>query len=284
MNPKHQHDYKIVHKKALGQNFIEDENLLEQLVALTDVNSEDTVLEIGAGAGALTKQLLNKAGQVISIEIDDRLLPFLRLLESENSHFHLYHGDILTANIEGLIRPFSKEPVKVIANIPYYITSDIIENLLKNKKLFSGIYLMIQKEVGEKIIAKPKEKGYGPLGIFCQYYSTPQILKEVPAAFFVPPPKVDSVFIAMPFKSKEDFSVDERMHEETFLKVVKGAFVMRRKTLENNLQAAFSFSKDEIREILQKANIKDRARGEECSITDFVNISKTIDLFMKNKQ
>ncbi len=279
MSKKHHYknNYQLAHKKELGQNFIEDEALLNELVALTDITNEDTVFEIGAGAGALTKKLLEAAKQVVCVEVDERLIPFLKLMEERDENLTLYQGDILALDPQRVLAPFTSTNIKVAANIPYYITSDIIDYLLKHRQLFTSIYLMIQKEVGEKIMAGPNEKDYGPLSILCQFYARPRILKVVPAAWFVPAPKVDSVFIALPLKKKNDFTQDEIDREGIFLKVVKSAFLMRRKTLVNNLQAYFSLTKDQAREILAQSGIKEKARGEECSIDDFMNIAKAID-------
>lgn len=266
----------IRHKKELGQNFIENEKILDDLVALAQITSEDSILEIGAGAGTLTKKMAQRAKEVIAVEIDKGLLPILGLIERENDNVSLINGDILSINLGEVLKQFSGEKIKVVANIPYYITNDIIHLLLQYKNHFSSLYLMVQKEVGEKIIAGPKEKGYGPLAILCQYYTRPSIVKTVPAKDFVPAPKVDSVFLAMEVKEEKDFSSDYLRHEKTFLKVVKAAFVMRRKTLENNLQGYFSFSKEEAKELLAKANIKEKARGEECSVDQLMALAIVI--------
>ncbi len=268
---------KHYHKKALGQNFIEDEKLLTQLIALTGLSKEDKILEIGPGLGNLTKKLASKAKKVISIEVDEDLIPVLKLMEEEYPSFTLIHGDVLTIDFLNILTSFQDSSIKVIANIPYYITSEIIHLLLKHKEYFSQIYLMIQKEVAEKIMATSKKKGYGPLSILCQYYCSISIEKMVEASFFIPPPKVDSAFIKMNVKKPEEFPSQWIAHEATFLKVVKGAFLMRRKTLANNLQSSFSFSKERVRELLEKSNIKEKARGEECTMEDFMNLAIFID-------
>ena len=271
------------HKKELGQNFIEDKALLEELVNLAEVSLQDEIIEIGPGSGNMTVLLAQKGKKVVAIEVDNRLIPFLQLKESQYPNLKVIHGDVLSLDFQEILSVFQEEKIKVVANIPYYITKEILQLLLQHRKNISSAYLMVQKEVGEKLKAEPTEKPYGPTAILYQYYCEVAILKEIPADFFIPPPKVDSVFIKMKFKNEEDFSPVEKNHEKTFLTLVKGVFQMRRKTLENNIASVFSFSKEEGKEILEKAQIKPKARGEELSIVELLTVAQTIDTFKKNK-
>jgi len=272
-NKKHHGEFH--HKHSLGQNFIEDEALLNQLADLSLVGKEDCVLEIGPGFGALTKPLAQRAKKIVSLEIDHTLIPILSVALEHFENAVVIEGDVMKTDLGRLVSDVFKDEssVRVAANLPYYITSDVLMKLLFELPQAKSIAVMIQKEVGDKILSCPGDDGYGPLAILCQYYCEVSRALDVPAACFTPPPKVDSSFMLLVRRKASPFpETDERV----LLKLIKAAFVMRRKTLLNNLISGFSLSREEACLCLEKAGLPAQIRAEMLAIEDFCRLAKIL--------
>lgn len=259
------------HKRSLGQNFLTDEALFEQLVDLSGVGPEDSVLEIGAGAGGMTEVLSRRCKKVISIEIDDALLPILGVVLQRCGNVRLVHGDVMKLNLPEMTKELG--PFHVVANIPYYLTTDLMTLLFTSGMPIESISVMVQKEAAEKICARPGQDGYGMLSVRGQYAFAPEIALDVPACLFTPPPKVDSAFVVMPRREKPAVSVQD---ENLFFRVAGAAFAMRRKTMENNLIATFRVSREKAGEWMEKSGLERSSRGETMSLADFASLSDTI--------
>lgn len=249
-------------KKYLGQNFLFDPSILHRIVEAADITRNDTVVEIGPGLGTLTKILAGVAKKVIAIELDLELYTKLKE-EIEEMNIELIHGDALKYPYEEL------EPFKVVANIPYYITTPIIFRLIETRKNLKSITLTIQKEVAQRIVGKPNTKDYGVLSIAVQYYGKPELKFIIPKGAFRPVPKVDSAVIHIEILEKPKVIVRD---EKLFFRIVKTAFAQRRKTLSNSLK---SISKD-IKEILINARIEPIRRAETLSIEEFARLAELV--------
>ena len=275
MKPKrHARNGEFHHKHSLGQNFIEDEALLEQLAELSLVTPEDSVLEIGPGFGALTKPLAARCKRIVSLEIDDTLLPILRVALEKCENAEVVLGDVMKTDLAALVREkLGDGPLRVAANLPYYITTDVLTKLLTELPQARSIAVMIQKEVGDKLLSQPGEDGYGPLAILCQYLCEVRRALDVPAACFTPPPKVDSSFMVLERRDAPLCSVHD---EALFMKLIRGAFVMRRKTLVNNLMSAFALSREEASGCLERAQLPAQVRAEALTIGELARLSGEI--------
>ena len=255
------------HKHSLGQNFIEDETLLEQLAELSLVEPEDCILEIGPGLGALTKPLAARCKQIVTLEIDKTLLPILRVTLEKYPNAQVVCGDVIKIDLRQLVaEAFGECSLRVAANLPYYITTDVLNKLLFELPQAKSIAVMIQKEVGDKLLSQPGDDGYGPLAITCQYLCQVRRALDVPAACFTPPPKVDSSFMVLERRVEPLCSVCD---EQLFFKLVKSAFVMRRKTLVNNLMAAFSLPREKAIACIEQAGLSAQVRAEALTIQQF---------------
>ena len=263
---KHKHyTGEFHHKHSLGQNFIEDEALLEQLAEYSLVTPEDCVLEIGPGMGALTKPLASRAKKVVSLEIDQTLLPFLRVALEKHPNAQVVQGDVMKTNLAELTLEHFGEgaSLRVAANLPYYITTDVITKMLRELPQAKSIAVMIQKEVGEKLMSCPGDEGYGPLAILCQYLCHVRCALDVPAACFMPPPTVDSCFMVLERREKPLCDVKD---EALFMRMIKAVFLMRRKTLLNNLISGMGLGRERAQEVLEEAGIEGNVRAEALSI------------------
>lgn len=261
-------EYDIRLKKHLGQNLLIDHGQLERIAASGKLTGEDTVLEIGTGSGLLTKELARLAGKVISFEIDSRILKAADKYLTGTENIKIINGDFLDADLSDLFK--KEKQVKVIANIPYYVTTPIIEKLLENRKYFSMINLLVQSEFAQRMVAHPSTKEYGSFTIFANYYSKPEILFKVPSTAFIPHPEVGSSVISLiPYKD----SPYEVTDEEIFFKVVRASFNQRRKTINKALQA--KFDKDIIASALKMSGIDPAQRGETLSIEEFAALSNS---------
>lgn len=260
-------------KHSLGQNFLEDEALLEQLADLSLVTQEDCVLEIGPGFGALTKPLSRRCKQIVSLEIDKTLIPILNVTLERCDNARVVLGDVMRTNLAALAEEqFGRScSLRVAANLPYYITTDVLTKLLRELPQAKSIAVMIQKEVGDKLMSAPGEEGYGPLAVMCQYTCEVRRALDVPAACFNPPPKVDSSFMVLVRRDAPPYDAGD---EAVFARLVKGAFAMRRKTLLNNLTSCFSFSRDDAAACLEAAGVALQARAEELSIEKLCALSR----------
>jgi 16S rRNA (adenine1518-N6/adenine1519-N6)-dimethyltransferase len=219
--------------------------------------------------GSLTRHLCDRAHRVLSVELDERLIPLLSAYMEGRNTFTLVQGDVLKLNLPELTRDL-RRPFCVVANIPYYITTPLIELFLGRQLPLRTLALMVQREVAEKVTAAPGEEGWGPLAVRCQYYTRPEVAMEVPAACFTPPPKVDSAFVVMPFRETPTVRVPD---EEDFFRVVGAAFALRRKTLVNALMATLRLTREEAADLVAGAGLDPRVRGEKLSLAEFAAVA-----------
>lgn len=260
-------------KKGLGQNFLTSSDILEQIAEAAEID-EGGVLEIGPGFGVLTKVLCEYAKKVVTVEIDDRLIPVLDYTLSGCDNLKIVQGDVLKLDLKRLIdTEFGSDKISVAANLPYYITTPIITRLLESKLPLNNIIVMVQKEVAERLSAKEGSKNYGAITLLCRYYAEPEIITKVPASLFVPPPKVDSAVLKLKILNKPSVTVRD---ESTFFKTVKGAFAQRRKTLLNCLCTAFPIPKADMTRLLESSGVEPSRRGETLSIEEFALLSDNI--------
>jgi 16S rRNA (adenine1518-N6/adenine1519-N6)-dimethyltransferase len=264
----------VTFKKSLGQNFLVDTNILARIVDVARLSEQSAVLEIGPGAGALTKKLAERVKQVVAVEIDQRLLPILAETLSSHENVSVVHGDVLKVDLATLWNTHfeNDREVSVVANLPYYITTPIIMTLLEHRLNLRQMVIMMQKEVAERIVAKPGSKDYGSLSIAVQYYCEPEILINVPRAAFLPPPNVDSIVLGLRMRSAPSVAVKS---EVLFFQVVRAAFAQRRKTLSNNLLAHYKgrLARDQIDAILEGCQVDPQRRAETLSIEEYARIS-----------
>lgn len=253
-------------KKQFGQNFISDKNLLKAIVREGQIESGDQVLEIGPGAGSLTEELLATADKVVSYEIDRDLIPVLTQKFENNHNFKLVNQDIMKADLDEVEQNFEKDYM-LVANLPYYITSPIIFKFLKAKKLKS-LYIMVQKEVGERICAKPGSKDYGVFSVLVDSVANAKITRIVPRNMFYPVPNVDSCMVKLDI-DRNKYSVSSMEGLESF---IKASFSMRRKKLSNNLEPLLTLPKQKIEDVLESLNYARDIRAEKLSTQDFINI------------
>ena len=261
----------LIFHKGLGQNFLFDSHYLESIADSGKVTKEDTVIEVGPGLGVLTTRLAERAKKVIAVEIDQNLVPVLTKLTSDFDNIEIINEDIMKADINKLID--GEESVKVVANLPYYITTPIIMKLLEGKYNIKSITVMIQKEVAERFVAKEGTKDYGAITLSINYYTNPKITLTVPPSAFIPPPKVHSSVITLECK-ETDVNVNE---PEKMFKIIKAAFNQRRKTLVNALSSNLSnYSKEHIKETIVSLGHNESVRGETLSLKEFAEISNNL--------
>lgn len=266
-------------KKQFGQNFLIDSSVLKNILDYSEINKEDLVLEIGPGIGTLTEALCEKAGFVIAIEIDDHLIPILKDNLSEMKNFSLLHGDALKVDFQKLLSEHPEfSSVKVVANLPYYITTPILMSLLEKKLPFRSITVMVQKEVALRMKAAPGTKDYGALSLAVQYYSIPEIVQEVPPHCFIPRPNVSSTVIHLQLHKKAPVSVKD---PALLFKTVKFSFMQRRKTLVNALSSGFHLDKKRLQDMLSSLSYPENVRGETLRLEDFALISDAIGEMQK---
>ena len=268
------HDFNF--KKKFGQNFLTDHNILTKITETADLSKEVNVIEIGPGIGSLSQYLLEEAAEVMAFEIDKSLIPILEETMAPYDNFTLVSADILKVDLLSEIQKFKNPnlPIKVVANLPYYITTPILMHLIESKIPFSEFVVMMQKEVADRIAARPKTKAYGSLSIAVQYYMEASVAFIVPRTVFIPAPNVDSAILKMVRREEPLVEVED---EEWFFKTMHSSFVHRRKTLMNNMQAAFGKdSKPEIEKLLAQAEISPTIRGEALSIEEFAKLADAL--------
>lgn len=266
-------DYGFVFKKGLGQNFLTSGKILEEIAEAAEIE-DGGVIEIGPGFGVLTNELCKTAKKVVALEIDERLIPILADTMAEYDNLKVINKDCLKIDMRSLIEEeFGGETISIAANLPYYITTPIITGLIEAKLPIKNMVVMVQKEVAERIQAKPSTKDYGALSILCQYYTDPEIVTIVPAGLFVPPPKVDSAVLKMRFLDEPRVRVDD---ETVFFRTVKAAFSQRRKTLLNCIASNFPLGKEKLSEIMEGVGIDPRRRGETLSLEEFASLSDAL--------
>lgn len=265
-------------KKFFGQNFLTDTNILQKIVDTAEIDKNVNVIEIGPGIGALTEFLAENAAEVMAFEIDERLVPILEDTLRDHDNIKVINEDVLKADLQTRVKEFKNPnlPIKVVANLPYYITTPILMHLIESKIPFAEFVVMMQKEVADRISAEPNTKAYGSLSIAVQYYMTAKVAFVVPRTVFVPAPNVDSAILKM---TRREQPLVEVKDEDFFFRVSKISFVHRRKTLWNNLTSHFGKSeevKTKLEQALGNANIKPSIRGEALSIPDFARLSDAL--------
>ncbi|WP_172645601.1 16S rRNA (adenine(1518)-N(6)/adenine(1519)-N(6))-dimethyltransferase RsmA [Domibacillus tundrae] len=265
-------------KKSLGQNFLIDSNILQRITETAELTKETGVIEIGPGIGALTEHLARSAGKVVAFEIDQRLLPILDETLAPYDNVKIINEDVLKADMKTVVeQEFAQfDRLMVVANLPYYVTTPIIMKLLEDKIPVTGFVVMLQKEVGARISAKPSTKEYGSLSIAVQYYTEASIAFIVPKTVFMPPPNVDSAIIKLDVRDEPAVSVDD---EDFFFKVTRTSFAQRRKTILNNLVNGLPGGKEKKEDIttaLEEAGIEPSRRGETLSLAEFASLTESL--------
>lgn len=268
--------YGITANKNLGQNFLIDESVIIDACDSANINKEDLVIEIGPGLGTLTKYILERAGKVICVELDDRMIDILKERFFLYENFEIINEDILKVDLHKLIKEEKNgniKNVKIVANLPYYITTPIIMKLLEERLDLQSITVMVQKEVAERLIAVPGEKFTGAITYSVYYYADSENVRIVDKSSFIPEPSVESEVINLKIRENPSVNVN---NEELFFKLIKIAFMQRRKTLVNSLSNSGFIEKNKIIEILKQLNINENIRAEKLSIQDFANIANKI--------
>lgn len=265
-------------KKSFGQNFLTDTNILQKIVDTAEIDDQVNVIEIGPGIGALTEFLAERAAQVMAFEIDHRLVPILADTLRDFVNVTVVNEDILKVDLAQHIQNFKNPdlPIKVVANLPYYITTPILMHLIESGIPFSEFVVMMQKEVADRISAKPNTKAYGSLSIAVQYYMTAKVAFIVPRTVFVPAPNVDSAILKMVRRPEPAVAVED---EKFFFKVSKASFTHRRKTLWNNLTGYFGKTdeiKDKLTKALDQAGLSPSVRGEALGLEEFASLADAL--------
>ena len=270
--------YNIRANKSLGQNFLINSEVVENIVNSSEINKEDMVIEVGPGLGTLTKYLLEKAGKVLCIELDPKMIKILNDRFSEYDNFEIINADVLKVNLNEVIDENKKngkiKNVKVVANLPYYITTPIIMKLLEEKLDIKSITVIIQKEVADRLIEIPGGKNTGAITYTVYYYCDSEKIMEVPNSSFIPEPEVTSEVIKLNLRDNPAVDID---NPKVMFMIIKSAFMQRRKTLLNALTNTKVFlNKEEGLEILEELNLNENVRAEELSIKDFADIARII--------
>lgn len=266
--------FDIKMSKKLGQNFLIKRGIVDEIVKAADLQEGEPVLEIGPGIGTLTQGLAQSGANVTAIELDTRLLEVLDTTLAQYSNVTIVHGDVLQLDVPSIMH---HEPFKVVANLPYYITTPIIMSLLESRLPIERLVVMVQKEVALRMVAKPGTKDYGALSVAVQYYTEPDIVLDVPPKSFLPAPAVTSSVIRCVLRDKPPVDV---VDEKLFFRVVKAGFAQRRKTFANTMKTT-GLSKDRIEELLAKANIDGQRRGETFTLQEFADVANAWAAFIK---
>ena len=266
-------------KKSLGQNFLIDKNIQKKIASVCSLSKEDVVLEIGAGMGDLTKQLAIAAKKVYALEVDRRLFPLLEQNLSAHSNCQILKADILKFDIHKFLQDNRmKQKIKVIGNIPYYISSPIIEHLIQHRANIDTVFMTVQKEFGRRVNATAGSKEYGSFSCFVQYYAQTRIIFEIKKGSFKPSPKVDSCFLSLKFRQKPPVEV---RNEEMLFKLIRSAFNQRRKTLRNSLAGFITL--ESLEAFLDVEGIDRNVRPEELKLDEFARLNNYIDSFLDKK-
>lgn len=270
--------YQFNFQKKFGQNFLIDTHVLDKIIREAGITGEDLVLEIGPGIGTMTQYLAEAAKEVIAIEIDKNLIPILEDTLSEYKNVSIINEDVLKVNISQLVEEKNHgKPIKVVANLPYYITTPIIMGLLESKIPVESITIMVQKEVAERMQEKPGSKEYGALSLAVQYYAKPEIVANVPPNCFMPRPKVGSAVIRLTLHEKPPVEV---RNEKFMFQLIRASFNQRRKTLINGIGNASNLNipKEDVAKALEKMGVSVDIRGEKLSLEEFAMLSNYLDI------
>ena len=268
--------YNFNFQKRFGQNFLIDSHILEKIVESAEITKEDCVLEIGPGIGTMTQYLAESAGQVIAVEIDKSLIPILEDTLSPNDNVTVINEDILKVDIRKLVEEQNAgKPIKVVANLPYYITTPIIMGLFESHVPLDSITIMVQKEVADRMQVGPGTKDYGALSLAVQYYAKPQILLNVPASCFMPRPNVDSAVIQLTRYEKPPVEVAD---EHLMFRLIRASFNQRRKTMTNSVgnSPELSVSKEQMAAALEKCGLSATVRGEALTLEQFAELANVL--------
>ena len=265
--------YQFAFQKRFGQNFLIDAHVLEKIVSAACITKDDCVLEIGPGIGTMTQYLAESAGQVIAVEIDTNLLPILADTLKDYSNVKVINQDILKVDINELVKEYNNgRPIKVVANLPYYITTPIIMGLFESNVPIDNITVMVQKEVADRMQVGPGSKDYGALSLAVQYYASPYIVANVPPNCFIPRPNVGSAVIRLTRYQEPPVQVKD---PKLMFKLIRASFNQRRKTLQNGLNNSpeISFSKEEITKAIESLGVSPSVRGEALSLEQFAQLA-----------
>ncbi len=268
--------YKITANKKLGQNFLIDDEVIHNIVEASNINRNDLVIEIGPGLGTLTSKLLENAGKVIAIELDKKMITILEDRFKLYDNFILLNQDILKVDLKKLIKDniSNLQKVKIVANLPYYITTPIIMKLLEDRLNIESITVMVQKEVADRITARPGDKLSGAITYSVDYYAKAEKIVFVDKKSFIPSPEVDSEVIRLTIREKPKV---ELLDEETFFKIIKASFMQRRKTLINGIMnSGIIKDKQKIKEIIEGIGLDANIRGEKLTLEEFANLSNSV--------
>lgn len=267
--------YNISANKKLGQNFLIDDNIINEIINAANIEKDDLIIEIGPGLGTLTSKLLEKAGKVVAIELDERMINILKERFILYNNFELLNSDILKVDLHEVINDNNEfNNVKIVANLPYYITTPIIMKLLEDRLNAKSVTVMVQKEVADRIIAKPGEKLSGAITYSVNYYADAEKVVLVNKNCFIPAPSVDSEVIKLNIREKPAVEVK---NEKIFFRLIKSSFMQRRKTLLNSLSNSGVFdNKDVIKNILEELDIDEKIRGEKLTLEQFAKISNLV--------
>ncbi len=261
--------------KKLGQNFLIDENIIHKIITGAEITKDDIIIEVGPGIGTLTQYLAEEASRVLAIEIDKKLIPILEETLKDYDNIEVINKNVLDINLKELVvSKFKGQRVKVVANLPYYVTTPIIMKFLEEEVPIKDIVVMVQKEVADRLKAKPSTKDYGSLSVAVQYYCEPKIVTRVPKTVFIPNPNVESTVIRLKALDNPQVQVDDK---KLFHNVVRASFAKRRKTLLNSLFFSdLGLDKDQINKILKSCHIDPKRRGESLTIEEFAAIANSI--------
>jgi len=269
--------YGLTAKKKFGQNFLIDDNILDEISTSACINDDELIIEIGPGLGNLTSYLLKKSRYVLLVEIDNNMIEILNDRFKENTNYSLINEDILKVDLDEKISKieeelnFSFKKVKVVANLPYYITTPILFKLLQDSKRVDEIVVMVQKEVADRMVASPKSKDYGILSVMIKYLADAEIIIKVPKEAFIPSPNVTSSVIKLVKNKKYECDDEEKLFE-----LIHHAFAQRRKKMINSLESSkfLNLDKERIKDAFNKVNLNENVRAEELSIEEFILLSK----------
>lgn len=268
--------YNFSFQKRFGQNFLIDSHILEKIIAAAEITKEDCVLEIGPGIGTMTQYLAENAGEVIAVEIDKSLIPILEDTLSPYHNVTVINEDILKVDIKGLAEERNQgKPIKVVANLPYYITTPIIMGLFESHVPLKSITIMVQKEVADRMQVGPGTKDYGALSLAVQYYAKPEVVAYVPPSCFIPQPNVGSAVIRLDRYEKPPV---EAKDESFLFAVIRAAFNQRRKTLANSIgnAAGLAITRQQVTEALEELGFSPSVRGEALTLEEFANLSNCL--------
>lgn len=274
--------YNFVFQKKFGQNFLIDTHVLDKIIGSAEITKDDFVLEIGPGIGTLTQYLAEAAGEVAAVEIDRKLIPILRETLSEYDNVTIINEDILKVDIRALaLEKNGGKPIKVVANLPYYITTPIIMGLFESHVPIDNITVMVQKEVAARMKVGPGSKDYGALSLAVQYYAEPYLVANVPANCFIPRPNVDSAVIRLTRHAGPVVSVD---NEKLLFDIIRASFNQRRKTLQNGLKNSdlISASKEDIVEAIREVGLPETVRGEALTLEQFAALANILNKKIKD--